>query len=143
MIYISKRSNLFLVLFMLVLTGCLDFGDDIETATVMKDIKEKGNYIIDKKKLEKINVDFFHRQVSHSRKGLSPAQSASELTARPAQRVISVMDELEAAATVLTMDMDSELGGGVVILILTQRLKGAYYLSDQRFGMSKTPKIFA
>ena len=31
---------------------------------VMKDIKEKGNYIIDKKKLEKINVDFLSARVS-------------------------------------------------------------------------------
>jgi threonine synthase len=38
--------------------------DDIETATVMNDIKEKGNYIIDKKKLEKINVDFLSARVS-------------------------------------------------------------------------------
>ena len=38
--------------------------DDIETATVMKDIKEKGNYIIDKKKLEKINVDFLSARVN-------------------------------------------------------------------------------
>ena len=38
--------------------------DDIETATVMNDIKEKGNYIIDKKKLEKINVDFVSARVS-------------------------------------------------------------------------------
>ena len=38
--------------------------DDIETATVMNDIKEKGNYIIDKKKLEKINFDFVSARVS-------------------------------------------------------------------------------
>ena len=38
--------------------------DDIETATVMNDIKEKRNYIIDKKKLEKINFDFVSARVS-------------------------------------------------------------------------------
>ena len=38
--------------------------DDIETASAMKDIKEKGKYTIDKKKLEKINVDFLSARVS-------------------------------------------------------------------------------
>ena len=40
------------------------YHDDIKTAMVMKDIKEKGNYIIDKKKLEKINVDFLSARVN-------------------------------------------------------------------------------
>ena len=38
--------------------------DDTETASIMKDIKEKGKYIIDKKRLEKINVDFLSARVS-------------------------------------------------------------------------------
>ena len=38
--------------------------DDIETASVMKDIKEKGKYSIDKKKLEKINIDFLSARMS-------------------------------------------------------------------------------
>ena len=38
--------------------------DDIETASVMKDIKEKGKYTIDKKKLEKINNDFLSARMS-------------------------------------------------------------------------------
>ena len=38
--------------------------DDVETDSVMRDIKEKGRYIIDKKKLEKINNDFISARVS-------------------------------------------------------------------------------
>ena len=38
--------------------------DDIETASAMKDIKEKGKYTIDKKKLEKINIDFLSARMS-------------------------------------------------------------------------------
>ena len=38
--------------------------DDVETDSVMRDIKEKGRYIIDKKKLEKINDDFISARVS-------------------------------------------------------------------------------
>ena len=38
--------------------------DDIETASAMKDIKEKGKYTIDKKKLEKINNDFLSARMS-------------------------------------------------------------------------------
>ena len=38
--------------------------DDAETASVMKNIKEKGKYIIDKEKLEKINIDFLSARVS-------------------------------------------------------------------------------
>ena len=38
--------------------------DDTETASVMQDIKEKGKYIIDKEKLEKINIDFLSARVS-------------------------------------------------------------------------------
>ena len=38
--------------------------DDIETASAMKDIKEKGKYSIDKKKLEKINIDFLSARMS-------------------------------------------------------------------------------
>ena len=39
-------------------------NDDIETASAMKDIKEKGKYTIDKKKLEKINIDFLSARMS-------------------------------------------------------------------------------
>ena len=38
--------------------------DDAQTALVMKDIKEKGKYTIDKKKLEKINIDFLSARMS-------------------------------------------------------------------------------
>ena len=38
--------------------------DDIETAAVMKDIKEKGKYNISKEKLKKINVDFLSARMS-------------------------------------------------------------------------------
>lgn len=38
--------------------------DDVETDSVMRDIKEKGRYIIDKKKLKKINNDFISARVS-------------------------------------------------------------------------------
>ena len=38
--------------------------NDIETASALKDIKEKRKYIIDKKKLEKINVDFLSARMS-------------------------------------------------------------------------------
>ena len=38
--------------------------DDVQTASVMKDIKEKGKYTIDKKKLEKINIDFLSARMS-------------------------------------------------------------------------------
>ena len=38
--------------------------DDVETDSVMRDIKEKGKHIIDKKKLEKINNDFISARVS-------------------------------------------------------------------------------
>ena len=38
--------------------------DDIETASAMKNIKEKGKYTIDKKKLEKINIDFLSARMS-------------------------------------------------------------------------------
>ena len=38
--------------------------DDVETDSVMRDIKEKGRHIIDKKKLEKINNDFISARVS-------------------------------------------------------------------------------
>ena len=38
--------------------------DAAETASVMKNIKEKGKYIIDKEKLEKINIDFLSARVS-------------------------------------------------------------------------------
>ena len=38
--------------------------DDTETSSIMKNIKEKGKYIIDKKKLEKINNDFLSASVS-------------------------------------------------------------------------------
>ncbi len=38
--------------------------DDIETASAMKDIKEKGKYVINKEKLKKINVDFLSARMS-------------------------------------------------------------------------------
>ena len=38
--------------------------DAIETASAMKDIKEKGKYIINKEKLEKINIDFLSARMS-------------------------------------------------------------------------------
>ena len=38
--------------------------DDTVTTLAMKDIGEKGKYIIDKKKLEKINVDFLSARIS-------------------------------------------------------------------------------
>ena len=38
--------------------------DDIETAAIMKDIKEKGKYNISKEKLKKINVDFLSARMS-------------------------------------------------------------------------------
>ena len=38
--------------------------DDVETDSVMRDIKEKGRHIIDKKKLEKINNDFISARIS-------------------------------------------------------------------------------
>jgi len=38
--------------------------DDIETASAMKDIKEKGKYVINKEKLKKINVDFLSARMN-------------------------------------------------------------------------------
>jgi len=38
--------------------------DALETASVMKNIKEEGKYFIDKKKLEKINFDFLSARIS-------------------------------------------------------------------------------
>ena len=38
--------------------------DDVQTASIMKDIKEKGKYTIDEKKLEKINIDFLSAKMS-------------------------------------------------------------------------------
>ena len=38
--------------------------NDIKTISAMKDIKEKGKYLIDKENLDKINIDFLSSQIS-------------------------------------------------------------------------------
>lgn len=40
--------------------------NDIKTINVMKDIKEKGQYIIDKESLDKINIDFLSSRMSEN-----------------------------------------------------------------------------
>ena len=42
----------------------LNNGDDTETIKVMSDIKEKGKYIIDQEKLDKINTNFLSSKMS-------------------------------------------------------------------------------
>ena len=42
----------------------LNNGDDTETIKVMNDIKEKGKYIIDQEKLDKINTNFLSSKMS-------------------------------------------------------------------------------
>ena len=42
----------------------LNDGDDVETINVMNDIKEKGKYIIDQKKLDRISNDFLSSKMS-------------------------------------------------------------------------------
>ncbi len=42
----------------------LNNGDDTETIKAMNDIKEKGKYIIDQKKLDKINTNFLSSKMS-------------------------------------------------------------------------------
>ena len=42
----------------------LNNGDDMQTINVMNDIKEKGKYIIDQEKLDKINRDFLSSKMS-------------------------------------------------------------------------------
>ena len=37
----------------------LNEGDDLQTIDAMKNIKEKGKYIINQKKLDKINSNFY------------------------------------------------------------------------------------
>ena len=39
-------------------------GDDSQTVDVMKNIREKGKYIIDQKKLDKININFLSSRIS-------------------------------------------------------------------------------
>ena len=42
----------------------LNDGDDLQTANVMKNIKENGKYIIDQEKLDKININFLSSRMS-------------------------------------------------------------------------------
>ena len=42
----------------------LNEGDDLQTIDAMKNIKEKGKYIINQKKLDKINSDFLSSRMS-------------------------------------------------------------------------------
>ena len=42
----------------------LNNGDDQKTISAMKDIREKGNYTIDQKKLDKINIDFLSSRMN-------------------------------------------------------------------------------
>ncbi|MDA7596975.1 threonine synthase [Candidatus Pelagibacter sp.] len=42
----------------------LNNGDDIQTINVMNDIKEKGKYIIDQKRLDRINNDFLSSKMN-------------------------------------------------------------------------------
>jgi len=42
----------------------LNDGDDSQTVDVMKNIREKGKYIIDQKKLDKININFLSSRIS-------------------------------------------------------------------------------
>ena len=42
----------------------LNNGDDLQTISAMNDIKEKGKYIIDQKKLDKINTNFLSSKMS-------------------------------------------------------------------------------
>ena len=42
----------------------LNKGDDIQTINTMKNIKEKGKYIIDQKKLDEININFLSTRMS-------------------------------------------------------------------------------
>ena len=42
----------------------LNKGDDIQTINTMKNIKEKGKYIIDQKKLDEININFLSSRMS-------------------------------------------------------------------------------
>ena len=42
----------------------LNKGDDIQTINTMKEIKEKGKYIIDQKKLDEININFLSSRMS-------------------------------------------------------------------------------
>ena len=42
----------------------LNDGDDLQIINAMKDIKEKGKYTLNKKKLDKINVDFLSSRMN-------------------------------------------------------------------------------
>ena len=42
----------------------LNDGDDVETINVMNDIKEKGKYIIDQQRLDRINSDFLSSKMN-------------------------------------------------------------------------------
>ena len=42
----------------------LNNGDDVQTINVMNDIKEKGKYIIDQERLDRINADFLSSKMS-------------------------------------------------------------------------------
>ena len=42
----------------------LNNGDDLQTISAMNDIKEKGKYIIDQEKLDKINTNFLSSKMS-------------------------------------------------------------------------------
>jgi len=42
----------------------LNNGDDMQTINVMNDIKEKGKYIIDQERLDRINSDFLSSKMS-------------------------------------------------------------------------------
>jgi threonine synthase len=42
----------------------LNNGNDLQTSNAMKDIKDKGKYIIDQEKLYKINIDFLSSRMS-------------------------------------------------------------------------------
>tara|TARA_B100000965_G_scaffold405621_1_gene440411 strand:- start:1346 stop:2725 length:1380 start_codon:yes stop_codon:yes gene_type:complete len=44
----------------------LNNENDITTAKIMKDIKEKGKYILDQNKLDKINIDFLSSRMSEN-----------------------------------------------------------------------------